>query len=312
MVPPDKQLAAYLEASAQSYGGQLLPLMTVPPDCNMPLRIELGSQPLGCCHVIGNTFAVIFYFEPCILFFELKSNGELIEVGAIRGVDCLGQSFRLFPPWAATRPYNHPRGQTVNLGPKATMVVSANASRTFYAINPPGLMSEEGEPWRFTNAFTLPDHDDGKYRFVHAAHIDGFGNITTVESTGDLILPWWHCTYSWPGGHRPVKLESAKPQLDNLYYLYGIGKRRGEEVPWFVTDSRCEHQRGLYRGDDLIIPEITGTGVCFLDDGTCIVTEYGCEKRHRTGDSIIAHRKSGGGDPGSITIIPAACLPPII
>ncbi|PIS05281.1 MAG: hypothetical protein COT81_01840 [Candidatus Buchananbacteria bacterium CG10_big_fil_rev_8_21_14_0_10_42_9] len=60
---------------------------------------------------------------------------------------------------------------------------------------------------------------------------------------------------------------------------YGIAFSR-HVAPWFITGARCEHARGIYRGDKLVVPNVCGTGLAFLHNGDLLVVEYG---RHYPG-----------------------------
>lgn len=285
---------AYAKANSLSFGGELLPLKILAAEKLIrPIIFPLGSQPLGVCtsesFSAGNQLAFVGYFEPVIYFGHVEGE-NIFEMEAIRFVSYKGKSRRLFPP--NTTPAGANRAQTVNYGPDGTMIVSANASRTFFVIRP-----KVNDGWFYLRRFNLPCYPNGQdQQFVHSAFIDPeSGKIIVTTSGGNLRDPWEIATYELGHDWKPKYISHYKSSMSDLY---GIGFRGDDEAPWFITDSRSNGSHGIYRGDRLVMPGITGNGVAFLKDGSALVTRYGPELRHQ-GDL----RQPFGGNPGALIYI---------
>ncbi|MDP2736733.1 MAG: hypothetical protein Q8O59_03050 [bacterium] len=253
-----------------------------------PIFLPIGTQPLGICALGNNRFAIAGYFEPCIFIGE-KRNDRLIEVDVIRFALHDGQPHRIFPPNA--QPGGANRCQTVNPGLDGTLIITCNASRTFYVLAPP---TELGGQWTCIRQFDLPEYPVPGYRYVHSAHF-GKDRLTVTTSVADLNQPWEVGTYAL-GSDFQLEYQSHR-QLP-MSYVYGIGFRPNDPEPWFITDSRTNGWLGIFRDPKAVMPVATGNGICFLEDGSALVTRYGQEHRHPAKD-----RKSFGGNTGCLIYV---------
>lgn len=281
---------SYAVANQLAYGGGILPLPADSP--RQPM--QLGTQPLGICSLGGNRFAFVGYFEPCIYIGELRDD-QFMEIEVIRWAQYGDQLHRIFPPNA--QPGGANRAQTVNPGPEGTLIVSCNASRTFYVLAPP---SQPDGHWSFVRQFDLPEYPtDSEYRHVHSAYFNfGESQLLVTTSIGDLSKPWEVGIYAIGPDLQP---EYVSHRELSMSYVYGIGFWLGDIEPWFVTDSRFDGAHGIFRGQQLIVPGISGNGICFMADGSALVTRYGQEYRQNR-----KARFSFGGNPGSLNRISAA------
>ncbi|MFA6304172.1 MAG: hypothetical protein WCV73_03580 [Patescibacteria group bacterium] len=187
----DGQEESYAVANALAYGGEILPRPMRSDEASLS---QLGTQPLGTCSWGENNFAFVGYFEPCIYIGKLSSDGSLIELEAIRWVRYGDQLHRIFPPNA--QPGEANRGQTVSPGPEGTLIVSCNASRTFYVLQEP---EDLGDYWRCVRQFDLPNYPIPGFRHVHAA-LFTVGNLLVMTSAGDLNQPWEIGEYAHQNG----------------------------------------------------------------------------------------------------------------
>ena len=295
--------AAYRVGSLQSYGGEREPLCFI--EEVMAVR-PLGTQPLGICSLGDGRIAMAGYFEPRVFFGRVTVESGVVivaeEKDSVSGALYDGNRGVCCPPGA--QPGGASRCQTVNPGPDGTIIISANASRTFYVLMPP-TPDSDGR-WIFQYSFTLPDHKDGQYRSVHSAIIRQDKMLTT-EAVGDADQPWRVCLYDFtPDG---PKFATAWQQPYS--YLYLVDGRAGSDDTtspvWLITDSRSNGPLGLYNEKKLVVPKITGNGGCTLKNGGLLIPQYGQELRRRSGGGQ-PRRRSFGGSEGTLRYVPAHLL----
>ena len=270
----------YEKAMAKSFSNQLGEMLIPAYKLSHIIEITLGFQPLGIASQ-GNKIAIAAYYESAICLAEVNRDKEGLRfrVDWIRGVNHGIQSVRLFPDIPQLSGVN--RAQTVNFGPDGTLWVSRNGDREFFILSRP--TAESAGRWTLTKKFTLPGEG-----MIHSALIeDGASRLLTIESTMDLE-EWGYCVYSMVSNDKVVSIYSQP-------YFYGLGiGRQGSAMK--ITDYRAEMPHGIYTvdGDNPVISDIWGNGICFLPDGSALVTKYG-----------QAAPGPFNGDPGSLIYIPA-------
>lgn len=259
---------AYKAAMAKSYANQEGGV-TIPADqLDQVVEIQTGFQPLGVCArplVDGSDkVAIACYFEPAVCLANVKRDEKGIHfvVSHIRGINHGIQSVRLFPDIFQAGGAN--RAQCVLHGFEGNILVSRNGERDFYVLSWP---DQPNGRWTLTAKLTLPAN--GEMVMLHAAdRIDEDTVFMTVESKADLTS--WHlCQYrvSTRG------IETTEEPMPMPDYTYGITVRDGKV--WTITDFRSSAPHGIYCGDRLAVPEVCGTGLAFLSDGSALVARYG-------------------------------------
>lgn len=276
----------YVKAMAKSYSNQEEGVTIPVEQLEGIVHLSLGFQPSG---IVSQSWgdvdridriAIAAYFEPavCLVRVRRDEKGLHFAVNWIRGVNHGIQSVRLFPDFLRG---DANRAQTVNFGPDGTLWVSRNADRTFFILSPP---TDPKGRWTLTGKVTLPGEG-----MVHSALLDE-GILTTIESILDLE--------EWEIAEYEYKIEEnkfyslSKNRVDQ--YLYGVAKWQGEN--WFVTDYRYKkpQRNGIYKQFSLVVPDIYGDGICFLSDGSALVTRYG-----------QASPGCFNGEPGALIYVPA-------
>lgn len=283
----------YSEAMKKSYTSQEGGITIPATEVENIVTIPLGFQPLGIASQYLNgkdRIAIAAYFEPAVCLAEVDRDhrGLHFRVSWIRGADHGVQSIRLFPD--VSQPAGANRLQTVNFGPNDTIWITRNSERYFYILSPPIPGTNR---WTLTGKVTLPDYCK-EYHRLESAVIDlAAGKIYTIETTADL--EHWHFSpYIVTGGS--IKLFSNIEGIKLQSWVYGIGVSPSNEHCWFITDFRSKVEKGIYHGSDHApaIPNIYGNGICFLSDGSALVTRYG-----------QASPGAFNGEPGALIYIPA-------
>lgn len=274
----------YEEAQKKSYANQTGGI-TIPPDeLGGIVEISLGFQPLGISSS-GNRIAIAAYFEPaiCLADINVDENGMHFNVNWIRGVNHGIRSVRLFPDMLIWGEAN--RAQTVNFGPNGTLWITRNADREFFILTP---SDSPGGRWTLTDTIKLPENQN--LAFLHATLLQTeYNTLYTIESSND-IEEWQFSIYSVVDG----KITCGSSDIINPY-IYGIGIQNGKLTT--ISDFRAK-EHGIYRYGKLILPDIYGNGICFLNDGSALVTRYG-----------QASTGCFNGEPGKLVYIPKHLLP---
>ena len=229
-----------------------------------PVEIPLGCQPLGIT-ALGNRVAIAAYFEPAVCLAEVNrdSAGLHFKVEWIRGVNHGVESIRLFPGLAPGGREN--RCQTACFAPDGELWVCRNGDREFFVLSPP---IPPAKRWTLTRRVKFPA-SNAELPMVHSAVIVGGGDVVTIESEDDEFKNWFFRRYEVDGDG--LRLVSSLPSWSP--WSYGV-VWRGCSF-WRVTDFRTEDEPGIYRGDDLVVSGVNGNGICFLSDGSALVTRYG-------------------------------------
>ncbi len=282
------RIEAYFLAASKSFAGQTRQL-TIPQE---ELEDDIFVQPMGCQPLgiaskpLGDgrdLVAITDYYAPAVHLatVERVSAGLRFLFTSIRGVLYEGKSVRMFPnvpePSMANRLY------TVNFGLDDTLWIS-RGDREFFVLAPP----EEGQQkWRLTGRVSLPEGKGKQHYSMESALLLRRSELVTIESAPNLKY-WLMVIYS--GADFQSYSESPVDP-----WTYGIGDSNAGEL-WTVKDYRAA-ATGLYRGDDLVCVIEGGNGVCFLSDGTALVTCYGAE-----------YPLVPGGKPGQLIIVPPGLL----
>lgn len=266
-------------------------------------EIPLGFQPMGMSvQRVGvlDAVAVAAYYEPAVMEMAISTGetGLLGNVTWIRDVNHGIDSVRLFT--------GHPtfgdkdRAQCVILNADGTVWVSRNGERTFFVLSPP---QQENGRRTLVSKFTLPS-DDMRDQ-IHAAYLDSNGMIHTTESTQSQD-EWCRRCYRWSlAGWVKADIIPC-PTL-----TYGLAQRPGPDGGelWTISDFRSNNpNKGLYRGDDLVLPSNTiqtasgqdglcGNGLAFLQNGALLISRYG-----------QGYPGCFNGIPGALLHVPAAML----
>lgn len=244
----------YLEAQKKSY--PLGPKPVSFPRSNGIEVAELHFQPLGISSQ-GDLVAIASYFHPAVWLGtpQFNEDGLKLDMGEanwIRSVNSAGKSVRLFRKSIG----DAKRCQTVNIFSNDSLWVSQNANKNFQELR---RQSVGSNAWVFGNS----QRYDLKGT-VHSALI--FKNLFIVSAKD--LTDWKIC------GPDPVEPSYPLPP-----WTYGLDSdKNGSAV--LVSDVRAE-KGGLWRfsqGNLELIPgteEVRGNGICFLKDGSALVTRYG-------------------------------------
>ena len=280
--------AKYLSAQSLSYGqqqGELEVLLT-----GGILEIPLGFQPLGISSRPADSstdmIAIAAYFEPAVCLARVQTKGDTLtlsfKVSWIRAVRNGCEDVRMFP--RILEPAGANRAETVNFAADGSLWVSRNAERVFFVMEPP---KEQGGLWNLVEKISLPEN--GVMSMVHSALLVP-DTLHTIESNAALDQ-WKMFQYSLDG--RKVlepKLVAGLPP-----WTYGIAFKGKREGTYAVTDFRSERPHGVYRGGYIAVPGVAGNGICFLSDGSALVTRYG-----------QGHPGCFNGVPGALLYVPAS------
>jgi hypothetical protein len=282
----------YLAGMHKSYPDQTAILTISPADLDRIIEIPIGFQPVGIAaqNIEGGDQVVIAaYFEPAICVADVRRDetGLHFAVNWIRSVDHGVQIVRLFPDVFRG---DANRLQSVNFGPDGTLWLNRNGDRDFYVLAPP---VNPGDRWTLAQRYFLPRTD----RVVHSTLRIG-GLLFTVESP--TSFEGWALYRYETSFTTGVFVEANRWVHYGLFdWKYGIAQSPGKTDLWTVTDFRIQHYKpeispGIYRGMDLVVPGVFGNGICFLSDGSALVTRYG-----------QGHPSPFNGVPGALIYIPA-------
>ena len=142
----------------------------------------------------------------------------------------------------------------------------------------------------FSEEVSLPPAVGGN-EMVHAALISGDVLYSIESPIGDFAnIPWSLNKYNVSG--KTLSLVTQRPTFP---WMYGIAVAGGD-VCYTVTGQQAKVKHGVYRNDDIVVAGVCGNGVCFLEDGSAIVTHYGLSGKQPLGK------------PGALIFIPANLL----
>lgn len=272
----------YVQSQKKSYANQAREYLIPAESLGRTYIIPLGFQPLGIASKAtadGDLIAIAAYFEPAVCLAKAWKDeaGLHLLVGWIRGVQYQGESVRLFPDIAMPGGAN--RCQTVNFGAK-DLLVSRNAGRELFF-----LRSALGEDWELMAKTVLPGEG-----MVHSALLSlEHYHLTTIESSEDLN-EWTRNAYMLEGN----EFKLVAPPEPVPAFTYGAGRRSNDPGFYFVTDFRSQEEPGIYRERERVADGCFGNGICFLSDGSALVTRYG-----------QGHSGPFNGVPGALIYIPA-------
>lgn len=233
----------------------------------------IGFQPLGIASIplenSGFLIAVTDYYFPAICLIEANRSDKGLELKFdwLRNVEHEGQPVRLFPDVFKRAGAN--RCGTVNFFRDANnILISRYGDRRFFL-----LRRLEGK-WTLSQEWSLSatGEEEG---MIHSALLTPDG-LYTVESLWKPIGGWEVCHYSFAYFDSERNKFQTRVSVAHLPdWRYGIGRRQGDDSLLFVTDFRTESKPGIYRGEECVVPNIYGNGICFLADGSALVSRYG-------------------------------------
>jgi len=269
------------------------------------VTFPLGFQPSGITHTgkiwyhESNKNAwyeevlVVNYYAPAVciatLFFN-KNKLQSIANEWIRGAKHGIFSVRLFPD---TPQGGNNRGICAFLDGSRNLYIVRNESRNLFLHTPP---KGENKRWTLTKKIDVPPRSTNECLWIKSIAYDFRGPvICTIESNEVDSARLRSYIMGKDYSLTPTDLDFELP-----INMYGIDMHA--EKLWFVTGFRSKAKPGIYswQEDDaalkLVIPDIYGNGIVLLKNGSALVTEYG---ESRPGPF-------GGGQPGSLTYIPAS------
>lgn len=258
---------AYRKAMATSYANQEGGI-TIPPErLGEIVEVHLGFQPLGVS-ALGNRVAIADYFAPAVCLAEVNRDaaGLHFKVDWVRGVDHGVESIRLFPGMAVG---GANRCQTACLASGGELWICRNGDREFFVLSPP---IPPATRWTLTRRVKFPS-SDAEFPMVHSAVVED-DRVTTVESEDSGFKNWFHKQYRAHGGELMLERVIAN-SIAGQCWPWGYGVSRRDDKVWTVTDFRTEKNPGIYADGDLVVPGVYGNGICFLPDGSALVTRYG-------------------------------------
>ncbi len=274
-IPETAMTQGYMGNMAVSLSGQTGEI-TFPLDYNKIQTTLIEFQPSGITSEEPKGVVVGDYFFPAILLLSLKEKTPQLLCFAkewIRTANFDGHSVRLFPDIA--QPSGANRLQSVNWCGER-LVISRNAERSLFVLVPTLLGKDN---WAIAERTSLPEVQGYDLGMLHSV-LFGNDSLMTIESTIDLSK-WYLVNYELGGGEICVSGEpkSLPP------WMYGVGKKPGDEDGlWFVTAATSNQKKasGIYRWkgsgafpNKPVVSDICGNGICFLEDGSALVSKYG-------------------------------------
>lgn len=281
---------------AQSYANQIGTITISTAGLDRIIEIPLGFQPVGITAQPtegGDRIAIAAYYEPAICLADVTRDETWLHfaVSWVRDVNHGIQSVRLFPDFFRNEPN---RLQSVNFGSEGTLWINRNEDRDFFVLAPP---AQSGGRWTLLARHSPPRID----QMIHSTLLIEGDKLITIESP--LNLEGWMLHRYQLTDRGLVEDEEARRGL--LYdWNYGIGRQIGDQRLWFVTDFRITHYHpnvppGIYLTGKLVVPDVFGNGICFLSDGSALVTRYG-----------QGHQSPFNGVPGALIYVPASFFIP--
>lgn len=277
----------YLAAMATSYANQEGGITVPAEKLNEITEISLGFQPLGIASQPAadgsDDIAIADYFGPAICTANVKHDdrGLHFTVDWIRGVEHGVERVRIFPDIA--KPGGANRAQTVNWDHVGDLWVTRNGlgDRDFF------VLSQSVDGLCLVEKMALPGSG-----MVHSALLNcDVRKVWTIESSNDLKC-WSRFTYQLDDQFANPVLQMREPVPD---WSYGVAGKNGEFI---VTDYRAAVPHGIYDVSSatprLVVPGVWGTGICFLSDGSALVSRYG-----------QSHSGAFNGLPGALVYVPA-------
>lgn len=274
--------AAYKTATALSVAPGRLGNFVVPAnEMDYPSEHPHQYQGYGIASAPGGRVLTTDYGFVAVRVGIIKETSKGLSFEFEYICEAKGASYRMFPDVLRLKLSSANRLQTVNLGPDGHLWITRNSDGKIFVLEP------DGAGYRFSHSVTVDPE-----RFFLSAQLDiEHNSLFTVEGTLDC-KQWFKCAYRIDFENELPTLTKVEEQA-SVPFLYGVGRRQGDDKLWYVTDSRCtELPHGIYRGDKLVIPGYTGGGLAFMEDGSCLVSYYGYED----------------GNPGAIYRFPASYL----
>ena len=293
MATREEMQRAILAARALSYTNQGKETIIPADKLKEKFTFFLGFQPSGISSenigLLDNRVLITNYYAPAVCISNVfeDEQGLRFQHSWVRGVNHGVCSVRLFPD---TPPGDNNRAICAFFDVNGNLLALRNADRIFYLHTPP---KENGGRWTLSNKINVPERSN-EVMWVESVACDPIsGTLYTIESNEVN----YSRLRSYAGNNvlKPTQLDFSLPVS-----MYGIGIHAGKL--WFVTDFRSEAKHGIYswqEGDvelKLVIPEVCGSGIAFLKNGSALVPEYG---ESRPGPL-------GGGEPGSLTYFPVS------
>lgn len=252
------------------------------------VRIQLGFQPLGISSRPidggGTEILVANYYAPAVVRCEVTRDdaGLHFAVSHIRGAK---GSTRCFPD--ISMPSGANRMQCAVRHPDGRVLVLRNGDHDFFALR---QLPDGG--WQFDGMYPLPEV--GENQMVHSAVVydeAGLHWLNTIESDIDC-RNWQRRTYNITG-----RRAAFASEREGRSWVYGIAESE-TGVECTVTDFRCANKvHGIYLDDDLFVPDVCGSGIALLADGSALVATYG-----------ESFPEAFNGRPGELVYIPARLL----
>lgn len=253
------------------------------------VTLQIASQPAGIASN-GDAVAIADYFFPGITLWKTRKSREGlgVEVSHIRGARFPGmrESVRLWEDVA--RPGGANRSQTVNFGPDGTLWVTRNGERAILVLAPP---TNWEKLWSASATLFLPEVPGSRGNDVLHSALLLQDMLGTIESSRDLEH-WTLNSYQAKDGGILLMNSAPSPQ-----WRYGIASKDNGHTLLTITDLRSHEEPGIYNTEKgVVLSGIHGNGICFLSDGSAIITQYGWAS------------KKAMGDPGAIVFVPARML----
>lgn len=258
---------------------------------------SIGFQPISiAAHPTEpDTFAIANYFAPAIVFIKIvvTDDGglELKKIGGIgRSIQPSGKRLRLFPSQVDDGS-DGKRIQTLAFHPdRPTELLIARAGETDGLFRL--VQTGENEWHTLPNKLIFEGDHPADHYIEDIATVLRNHYIYIARSKQDGSNSWLEI-YDLDGKLMPnlivQDLPPKTPWIEGIaihdgYIYYSTGSWNGLKVP-----------PGIYRGDELVVPDICGNGLAFLADGSLLITQY----NDGLGDL---------GSPGYIYRVPAAML----
>ncbi len=181
--------------------------------------------------------------------------------------------FRLFPDEDLEKRGN--RADRICLDPRHTgFYAGRNARRHFFHYQPPVV---PGGKWMLTKRFDFPGEELPNTWVISFRLSQDGGTIYTLEgnrSAGQTTLVMRQ--YPFDGTEIGDALEESDLPV-NLDQITGMTIHPTTGEPWFITRGTSTSTQGIYCKDQLIVPNVWGSGLTFLSSGSLLVARYGID-----------------------------------
>lgn len=244
-------------------------------------EIPLGFHPYGINSKPtgdgGDRVAIADYFGPAVCTLEIRVTDEALQftnVSFVHGAWYGPLRYRVFPPPVPPMDANR---CTIALWSFDDMLWVSRGQRELFVLMPSGETPKTtheqkiGTRWDCSKRIPLPSADNFP-SLVSASFIDG--NLRTIEADSSYD-GWETALYEFNGAK--LNTIARSPIRKWSQGVVQCGKEPGKIIT--VTNG-LEKSRdiGVYMDEQLLVPSVSGTGICALSNGGLLISRYGQEE----------------------------------